>query len=206
MLSYRSIIKQAYQIPRRFPVLWIFGLFVVGWANLSFIRFRDLEFSQADAQIKFYYFLNSLLENPEVLAFTSLSVLLASLLGLVLTNWSRIMLVLGINSILTSKSPEITKQLPRAKNLLWPVIKISVLSTGFMFLIALALFVPTLYWLKDSYYQNFFTAFGIFLFLPLAFTVSCVNIFATFFIILYKQSLGQALQLPTDFFATKWVE
>ena len=116
------------------------------------------------------------------------------------------MLVLGVDSILQVKTPLLGRQVKKSRKFLWPVIKISLFTSGLMLLIAAALLGPSFVAFRDTQQPGFLVTLGFFLFIPLAFTISCFNIFTGLYVILFNQSFGGALSLGADFIASKWVE
>ena len=202
MFSYSKIIKESYSITVRNKVLWLFGLFVVGSFNLSFIHISDSRLRRFQPRSEMYLWLNYLLVHPWTLFFLSLAVLVFSVAGLVITNWCRIMLVLGVNSITAVKTPLLGQQIKKSGKYVWPVIKISLFTSGLMLLIAAALLGPSLVALRDTQQPGFLVTLGIFLFIPLAFMISCFNIFTGLYVVLFGKSFGAALSLGTDFVAS----
>ena len=206
MLSYSRIVSDAYRITMRYRILWLFGFFVIGGFNVNFLTVHGPATQPAGARLRLWEMVNFLENHPGTLAAVSLGILLAALIGLIITNWSRVMLILTTESILKTKFPETPQQFTKSSHCLWPVIRMSLLTSTFMVVIAAVLFVPPFFLVSDANVQLLLWTVAAVLFLPLAFTVSCVNIFATFFIILFQQRLGAALNLATDFFVSKWTE
>src|SRR5579864_1765167 len=107
MFSYTDILKKSYLITRNFPILWVFGFFVVGGFSLNFLHFADLPARQFSGPFSWggagLYFQ----AHPMALAALSFSVLVVSVGGLLLTNWCRIMLVLLTQGILEKSKPNL---------------------------------------------------------------------------------------------------
>jgi hypothetical protein len=202
-MAYYRLLKNAYKLTVRNPVLWIFGLFVVGSFNVNFLQFHD------NVDINSWYSLTpvSIVDyfqvRPVLLALSSLALLGVTLAGLVITNWSRIMLVLLVKSLIETKQTELKKSIEQSRFLLWAVIKASLMTTIFMLVVAAALLTPP-FFVKSLQHQVGLWVMGFLLFLPLAFTISCINIFTTFFIVLFRKNFVVALNLATDFFISKW--
>lgn len=206
MLSYSGIIRQAYQITIKNPILWLFGLFVAGGFNLNFLQYQNVPARQLSQSLNWKDVLLFLQSHPGALATLSLSLLLFSLLGLVITNWCRVMLVLVVDKILKTKFPEVWEQAVNSKKSLWPVIKISVLTSLLIVLAGLALFLPPLLFGSHPQLQLILWVVAAVIFLPIIVAVSCINIFTTYFIILFKQKLPTSLTLGTDFFLAHWTQ
>ncbi len=206
MLSYSTILRQSYNITIRHPALWLFGLFVAGGFNLNFLQFQDVP----ARHIREYASVNELAgffsSHPATLATFSISILIFSILGLVVTNWCRVMLVLLVEGILKTKFIEVREQMAKSKYALVPIIKLSLGTTTLIVIAALGLFTPAFFLSSNPQIQAFLWVAAAALFLPVLFALSCVNIFTTYFIILHKQKLSTALNLATDFFVSRWVQ
>lgn len=202
-MNYFRLIKQAYHITVHNPALWIFGLFVVGGFNLNFLHFQDSVSVTRVADMNVREVMYFIEHNPGTLAIGSSLVLLVTLTGLVVTNWSRIMLVLGVSSLLETQRLELKSCTKKSLGLLVGVIKISLLTSSFMFVVAVALLGPPLLMHSIESQTVLFIA-GVLIFLPLAFTISCINIFTVFYSVLFRNPVGKALNLGTDFFIVNW--
>lgn len=206
MISYTAIIKQSYYITIRHPLLWIFGLFAVGAFNVNLFHFQNISFSKPHSVQELYQGLMFFKDHPGVLALASSSLLLFAILGLVLTNWSRIMLALSVDGFIEHNQMSVGKHLKRSVSTLWTVISISLFTTTLMVLVAVLLFLPPLLLLRGSpQIQSVLLACSAVIFLPLSFTVSSVNIFTIFFAIFFKKRMASALDLGTDFFVSRWM-
>ncbi|PIR96270.1 MAG: hypothetical protein COT92_01960 [Candidatus Doudnabacteria bacterium CG10_big_fil_rev_8_21_14_0_10_42_18] len=206
MISYSKIIREAYKVTVRNPIFWLFGLFLAGGFNLNFLHFQNLDWTLPQAEVEFYRILFFFQSKPEMLTFFSLGLLFGTLLSLFLTNWSKIMLVLGADTFLEKKSFFIKQESHKSLRFLCPVIKVSLITSGLLLSAAVVLLVPPVFFVKSLEYQTLFWLLGALVFLPLAFTVSCLNIFGSFFIVEFKVSAGKALDLATDLFATCWTK
>ncbi len=204
MINYSHIIKDAWHITLRYKALWLFGLFVVGGANVNFFRLGDLRHAAGAWTVP--SLLQFLQAHPGALALASIGVLAVSAVGLVLTNWSRIMLVLCVDEILKRRMLVIAEQLPKSRAVLRPVISMSLLTSGLMVVAGAALLLPPFFWIKNPDNQALVWVLGIVLLLMVAFTVSCINIFTSFYIVLFRHPLGKALNLGTDLFVNKWMQ
>jgi len=206
MPSYFKILHTAYRITLKNPLLWLFGLFVVGGFNLNFFRFSEIstqKLSQVSRlKVTFLFFQN----HPAALAAASSITLIISLIGLVVTNWSRIMLVLTANSILTTKEFEGRKEIQKSKALILPIIRLSLFTTTLIVVVAAVLVFPPWFFISDPQTKTVLLTLALVIFLPLLFTISCINIFSTFFLILFKKDLWSSLNLGTDFFVAKWTQ
>lgn len=204
MLSYSKIVKQAFQITISHPILWLFGLFVAGGFNLNFLHFQNIPARKLQSGFHIQTVIIFLENHPGTLAVLSSAVLVLALFSLVVTNWSRVMLVFMADSVIKTKHPELSEQWQKSKSAVWPVIKISVFTAALMVLVAAALFGPAFFMVSDPELQTLFLTGAALIFLPMAFTISCINIFTSFYIILFKRSVSSALNLGTDFFVSNW--
>jgi hypothetical protein len=203
MFSYTAILKQAYYLTRRHPLLWLFGMFLIGSFNLSFLRMQsllpDVHFSDlGNLPAALLYFQ----DHPARLGLTSLSLLTVAVVSLLLTNWSKVMLLLLAKAELDRKPEELAVHIKRSASSLWPVIKASMLTSVFM-VAALAILVAPIF-VDNVLLQNALWMLSAAICFLVVFTVSSVNIFTTMFIVLFKLPLKKALDVATDFFATNW--
>ena len=204
MLSYSAIIQKAYRITLSYPSLWLFGLFVVGGFNLNYLHFEHIPLRRLILESRFLETVNFFQGHPGFLALASLSVLVFTLGGLIISNWSRIMLILLGQAALKNKNLNLPEQLKKSADALGTIIKISLLTSGLILVVALALFAWPIFLEVDANVQNLLLLAGLLIFLPLTFTISCINIFTTFYAVVYKKSIGAALNLGTDLFVSRW--
>lgn len=185
-------------------ILWVFGLFVIGAFNLNFLHFQDIPLRDLSKRATIGDLLVFFQDHPGKLALLSLTILLVSVLGLLLTNWSKIMLILSTRSILETKRPEVREQGKKSAQFMWPTVKVSLLTSALMVIVAFGLLGAPFLLISDPAYQILFWILGSLFFIPLAFTISCLNIFTFYFIVIFKHNFGKALNLGTDFFVTNW--
>jgi len=203
MISYTDILKQSYVHTRRNPWLWLFGMFIVGVFNLNFFSFQEVSLVgqlRLSLPILVHYFAGNSLR----LALFVFIVLLVSLIGVLVTNWSRIMLVLGARSLLENNYFSFQDQFKRSKKYIWPVIWVSVITSLFMMAVIGTLLAPL--WFRDGLVQYIVWILGSALFLPLAFTIYSINIFTTFYIVVMNMPVSKALNAGTDFFVSTWTD
>ncbi len=206
MVSYADIIKSAYRITMRYKVLWVFGLFVIGGFNLGYLRPDQYDFGGPYVGFQLWGFVDYLVNHPGRLALFSLGLLAVSVVGLFVTNWCRVMLVLSVDSVVQNLHPLVPRQVRQSLTSMLPVVKMSLLTSSLMVVAGAGLLIPPLVWFHGLPVQGLIWTLSILLFMPLAFTISCINIFTTYFIILYRQPLGKALNQGTDFFASRWIQ
>ncbi len=143
-------------------------------------------------------------QHPGALALVSFLVLIVSLVSLVLTNWGRIILTLLTTKILETGRMDLQEQFKKSTKSLLTVIRISLLTTFLMICVAGSLLLAPVLLAASSPYQVLLAALGSAIFLPLAFTISCLNIFTTYFAILWGLDLKKALDVGTDFVISHW--
>ena len=204
MFSYTDILKKAYYLTRNFPILWLFGFFVIGGFSLNFLHFQDVPAESLSQPVSWSAVGQFFSAHPLVLAGISLSLLIISLGGLLLTNWCRIMLVLLTQEILDKSRFSLHDQVKVSKKFLWPVIKVSLLTSLMLILVATGLLGVPLWSNLDIPTKTLLWSIASVVFVPLAFTISCINIFTTFFLILHKLPFRSALNAGTDFFLVNW--
>jgi hypothetical protein len=204
MVEYSKIIKDAYLITKQNLILWFFGLFLLGGFNLGFLRFVELpsELTTKPQSVMsvFEYFQH----HPGNLAIASASILLVAGMAIIVTNWSKVMLVLVGRSLLEGKPKPLSEQFEECGKVLWPVIRVSLVTSAAFLVVAAVAFAP--YFILKDYINTgrVMLVLGSLIFLPLAFTFSALNIFASLFIILYKVPLYKAFTQATDLFIMEW--
>ncbi|HVY67605.1 MAG TPA: hypothetical protein VHA30_01770 [Patescibacteria group bacterium] len=206
MPSYSAIIKKAYRLTLAFPSLWVFGLFAVGGFNLNFLHYENIPLRKIKLSLQLLDLGMYFQQHPGALAGASLLLLALTLGGLVLTNWSRIMLIFMGQSAIESGRTEFVRQAKKSLAPLWLVIKISLLTTGLMLLVAAVLFGPPWFLDIDPGLQALLWTIGGVIFVPLAFLISCINILTVMYAVIYRLPLGKALNLGTDCFVSRWTQ
>lgn len=204
MLSYTSILKKSYSITIRYPVLWLFGVFVFGGFNLNFVYFQGLPLEELGRPGGWESLLVYFQNRPLMLAGLLVLLLLVSAAALLLTSWSRIMLVLSAQSVLQTRQLALTEQLKKSRHSLWPVLLVSLFTSALLILLALGLLGTPFWWLANQPQKSFFWSMGAVIFVPLALTISCINIFTSFFVVVFRVPAKKGLNLGTDFFITNW--
>lgn len=204
MFSYSRIIKDSYRLTLENPVLWLFGLFVAGGFSLNFLHFVNLPVEELKTQHSLSEVLSFIQGHPGILAGLSISILFFSVLGLVLTNWAKVVLILSTLSIIKDKRLELSKQIRLSQQPLGGVIKVSLFTSALILVVAGVFLATPFWWLENSSYQIMFWTLGAVIFVPLAFAISCVNIFTTYFMVVYGLNFRKGLNLGLDFFFTKW--
>lgn len=206
MLNFSAIIRKAYTMTIRHPLLWVFGLFVIGGFNLNFLHFEGLGNFNVHSNQQVWGLLVFLQQNPRTLALVSASVLVVSVGGLIVTNGSRILLTLSIKNLLENNFLEFSKIIAPARQVFLPVVKMSLLTTTFMMAVSMVLLIPPLFFVREPTLQLPLYVLGGLLLLPLTFAISCLNIFTALFIILFRQPLGKAFSQAADFFIAHWTQ
>jgi len=171
---------------------------------LNFLHFQDVPAARLSSELSLRGALGFFESHPGTLAALSFAVLVLALVSLVVTNWSRIMLVLMTNSIIGVRVPEMPEQWVKSRQALMPVIRMSLLTAALMVLVAAFLFVPPFFVVSNPKLLTILLAGATVVFVPLAFTISCINIFSSFYIVLFKKPLWIALNLGTDMVVSRW--
>ncbi len=204
MLTASTILSRAHTLTIRNPKLWVFGLFVVGGFNLNFLHFFGFGQFNVHSSQQAWNVIVSLQQHPARLALASLLLLVVSVGGLIITNGSRILLALSVKSILDTGTTNVKQQFKPVKAAFTPVVKISLLTTTCMLALGLVLFAFPLLFVRNTGYQLLMFAVGGALLLPLAFSMSFLNIFTSFFVIIFKQTFGKAFSQAADLFMSHW--
>jgi hypothetical protein len=206
MLSYSEIIKKAFNITIQKPILWVFGLFMLGGLNLNLFRFLEFDYFSLKIEAVFLQWGKQLLDRPFLFVLLAFGILCLLIVVFVFSNWSRIMLALKVRQALGERPKENEKIYSEAKKALWPVIKISLLTSLLIFAVSVVLLGPPFVFAPSYTYQSFLWNLGVVIFVPLAFTISCLNIFSAFYIVIFKTTFRASLNLCTDFFVVNWTK
>ncbi len=204
MLSYTAIIRKAYNSTTKNPTLWLFGLFVVGGFNLNFLHFQNIPLKKMFLVYRPLEIALYLQSHPGTLACLCALVLVFSLSGLLLTNWSRIMLVLLGRDALENKQLNLKDSARFSRGSLWNIIKMSLLTSGLMLVVAAVLMVPPFLLGLENPFRLLLMEASVLVFFPMAFAISCINIFTAFYVVLHQMPLNKALDCGTDLFITSW--
>lgn len=204
MFSYTDILKKAYHSTLNSPALWLFGLLVVGGFNLNFLHYGNLPMRRLIFEGRLPEVVEYFQFHPGALAAVSFGILVFTIAGLIATNWSRIMLILLGRQVLEKDSTPWQKNIRLGFGVLWVIVKISLLTSSLMLVVAAALFGPTLLLQMEQITKLFLLESAVIIFLPLAFAISCINIFTSYYVILFKQNFQRAINLGIDFFVSRW--
>jgi hypothetical protein len=205
-MSYSEIIKKAFNITVQKPMLWVFGLFMLGGLNLNLFRFLQSDYFSLRLESILFVWIRTLPEKPVFFACAIFLAIILAAIILVLSNWSRIMLALEVEKDLKKNTENGNQIRFGVKKALWPVIKISILTSALMLAVGVILLSPPFILAPSYALQSFLWNLGIVIFLPLAFTIACLNIFSAFYIVIFKTTFKSALNLCTDFFISNWTK
>lgn len=206
-----DILYRSFEITKNHKILWFFGLFLTGWFPLL----RVLNFTPEK--------LKNVMQNgiawqdialpyvtPKQLIFGSLFILAMAVVGIFITNISRILFNLElfrvINKIPNKFRDKEDGVVIRKKELLLRTIYISGVTSSVM-VIASVLIGAGLFAIGGdvvAFDQMF--ALGLLLLSGVSFVLSCINLFACLFVLYYQKNLKVSLGLSADLFRSKWVE
>lgn len=201
MNFYTDILNQAYRLTKSNVYLWLFGMFAIGGFNLNFFYFRNF-FSAGEEPLRFTLWISYLTEHPGKLVVFILTLLVAIVFSFVLSSWSRIMLILWGKSLLEKKYASSEDEIKKSKKLLWPVVQVGVITSLFMLAVAAAFALPMLF--SHQLSQNLVGVLAVSMFLPLAFTIFCINIFTIMHVVVLRMPVRRAFNAGTDFFVVNW--
>ncbi len=171
---------------------------------MNFLYFQNIPFKKFFFEYSFQEIVTFLQSHPEALASISAVVLVLSVGGLVVTNWSRIILILLGREALETHLKPFKRSFKESKGSLVRIIKISLFTSALMFVAGVILIVPPLWLPLENPIRLLLLQASVLVFLPLAFTISCINIFTSFYVILHKMPLNKALNCGTDLFISSW--
>lgn len=202
-MNYAGIIKRAFHVTKSHPLLWLFGLIFTFNINIALLTFVNIFPFTVDSP------LFQILTGYRNLGTLTLFALF--LFWLVL-NWGRIIFILYSSDILNIERRRLA---PRPER---PSFKLLVRESRSYFLsISLVSFLNFLaclaaYFVVNRYLETLTRSDLTFLkfvvptlsFVLLAFLFNMVDVFASFFIVLYRSKVFIALNLTLDMLLKKW--
>lgn len=225
-MDYFRIIRNAYRLTIRHPWLWSFGLFLIGGFNLHFFHYIDADSSFSQMQSMALAQWNSFNRHPAhaiLLACICIGMLVALLY---LVSWLKVSFLLEIRSLvpfpkkdvqqITDKmdaglfTPEVRqtnainhRSKVKAGSYIASVMYISLITSAIVVMSGIILFSPVGVSIAVQYRKGLLFGAAIF-FTVVTFIFSAVNIFATFFSVLFKTNVKASLNMANDFVAVQW--
>lgn len=230
-MDYTKTIKTAYIITRHYPRLWLLGLFLGSGFTLQLLSTYSKGFSEQ----KFSSF-QYLLPPSNVFNQGHWPILLVCLgVGLVLTNWVKVVLIQHLRIALKLDMPKIIsvpaattvgrpgvlrepdtvtqsvegkwyRRIMRNSQQIVHVTGISIFTT-FVLLAALSVvYLPFVTFARHSTVLPAVSVATMVVVVFLIFIVSCVGMFGSFYVVLFKTHYKPAINLATDLLIAKWYE
>jgi hypothetical protein len=232
MFSYRTLLKQAWNISWKHKYLWLFGLFASIAAASGSFEYQLLANSfQASALENSYYHINGILiVGKAIIAFfvgfislfsydiltivNTLTVIIITLTLIISFVWlaisSQAALVISIKKVLAAKKKDavinIRENLAKGHQNFWPVLGLNILIK---FLIGLTLFimgVPLLFLAVDgSAYLAVIYTLAFIIFTPAAIALSLIIKYAIAYKVLDNESFSDSLKKSINLFSKNWL-
>jgi hypothetical protein len=195
---FARIIKKAYKYTKSHKFLWLFGIPLISFGILYLVI--KLAGSQG---VWLGYAFNFVSSN-----YGSLSVLIVLISGVFLGSWFRSALIWSGFKLENSELISYSLALRQTLKDVWVTIIIGLIAAIVMFLVIIWVSVPIfLVFSRDLIFRAVLLGVvGAVIFLPVAFALSLVNIFAARFRIIYGLSLKGSLQSGFDLLTSCWVE
>ncbi len=222
MKLYRSLLKETWQICRKYKFLWIFGFFSIllssgGEINL-FLKVlqpglkRHFLFNIFNLLIKLISF-QSLLESLKTPSFIYLlSFIILLFLSLTFVSLvSRASIVNAVSKEKRKEKPKFSSTLQQGIKNFWPVLGLYILA---LIIIILSFSISSLpFYLSYSSGNNLENSWGLklflilffFLFIPLLFIISFVTHFALCDIVIYKNNILKSFKNGIKLFFNNWL-
>jgi hypothetical protein len=212
-MDYLAIIKKAYHITLRQPGLWLLGLFLAGGFSANFLYLAQIQIGWRDRWSIFQQVIPGFGFGP--IAIFSAVTLVTFIIVVIVSNWAKVLFILHASDVLKLprlNSAEGEENLDRSLGILFkhslryllPVIAVSVLTMISVTIVTGILFgTPLLLYLHvDSQPVMWLLSAMVFVVLILFF--SFLNIFSTFYIVLFRYSAQRAVNLALDLIVSKW--
>jgi hypothetical protein len=232
MFSYRTILKQAWNIAWKHKYLWLFGLFASIAAASGSFEYQLLANSfQASALENSYYHINSIvLVGKAIGAFfigfvnlfsydlltiiNTLTVIIITLTLIVTFVWLSISsqgaLIISVKKLLTAKKKEavlnIRENLVRGHEVFWPVLGLNILIKVLIGLTLFIMGVPLLFLAVDgSAYLAIVYTLAFIIFTPIAISLSLIIKYAIAFKVLDHENFSNSLKKSISLFGKNWL-
>jgi len=205
--DYWSILKHSYRVTIHNPVLWLLGLFLAGGFNINFFYWANLRLRwRTSGEIAVNWLQQNLHTTHAVIGGGAVIIGVAAII--ILANWAKVVFVLHTSNILKLKrmrpsvpdNAEPVTAVRESPNYLFSVTCMSLFT-----MVATAVVVTVL----GGASQVLFDSRGVIwlvaalVFVAFVFFFSCLNIFASFFIIFYRKQFGAALNLSLDLIVSR---
>ncbi|MFA6514022.1 MAG: hypothetical protein WCT50_01860 [Patescibacteria group bacterium] len=232
MFSYRSILKQAWNIAWKHKYLWLFGLFASIAAASGSFEYQLLASSfQSSALENSYYHINGLLLAGKVIGgffiglfnlfsydiltiINTLTVIIITLTLIISFVWLSIScqgaLVISVKKLLAPKKREavlnIKENLVKGHQNFWPVLGLNVLIKLLIGLTLFVMGVPLLFLSIDgSIYLAFIYTLEFIIFTPIAIALALIIKYAIAYKVLDNETFSASLKKSINLFANNWL-
>lgn len=205
MVSYYTIVQNAYRITRQHAVLWVFGLFLISSLSLMLLFLDIPQVSSSDIQLEFWRFEYRLLESPLLLLGVFAGTIVLGIAAMAAVNCSRISLITYIHKVTETKyPPEFGELVADSRRFFYPVSLVSFFTTLTLVVVALGLLLPPFFLVHNTALQTLLWLLALTVFLPVAMTIVSINIFTSYYVVVFRQTVPRALNQATDFFVAHW--
>lgn len=186
-MNYREVLSKAYSITAYNPIIWLFGLVLLGGFNLSFLNL--------------FTFLPDTLPSQWLLSVNILPIIVVGIVGFLLLNAIKIIFVVTLHKNIHIKEQEQCALCMKKEKIIpfgfWYVqVLLASFITIFLTMVAM---LSVNYLFKNSESGELVAVLANFVFLAIVIALlGTWNIFTTFFVILHDLSFGKAASLASD--------
>ncbi len=207
-MDFARLIHRAYVTTISHPVLWLLGLLLTSGFNLHFVVFRSRSDQWSGLAADFGHWAS---RHPHA-GLICASLVAGYLVTGVVSSWVKSVFVLYSADLLEIPrlgrkdfdKPSLKLAVKQSFKVVAGVFAISFSMALIIIAGAMALFVPSLVWLRGNPNQWAVFIVAAFTFAVLVFFASFIGVFASFFAILHRQSVVSAINLATELVAAKW--
>lgn len=199
---YLPILKQAYRVTRRYPFLWIFGLFIGGSAGLNFggVNFffspsssQDLEQAKKISDEMQQW----ISQNSELFTLIIAGILLVFLFLVIAQGLAKAAVICTVPQARARQVIDFKTALKNSRKYFWRIIGLQILITlgFFLFLVIFALPIGYLFSLGATGRALFLTLLAAAIFIPTLVVLGFLHLYGPIFIVLFDQNIKGALLL-----------
>jgi hypothetical protein len=206
-IDYWLILKRSYQVTIRHPGLWLLGLLLAGGFNINFFYWANLRLRWRNSGDVVADWVQQNFHTSHIIP-AFLLILAAAAFIIIVANWAKIIFVLYTSDILKLQRMRPARPAPAGPISALresPRYLVSVTAMSVFTVIATGAVTTVLAGatqiLFDSRGVVWLTA--VLLLATFVFFFSCLNIFATFFVIFYRKRFAGALNLSLDLIVSR---
>ena len=203
-ISYRKILRQAFDIVWRHKWLWVLGFLVSGFGGQGVDNPRDNN-TNLEVRATWQKALDWVSTHILEVALLSAAVLLLVLLFLYISSWAKAGLIYGVDKITEKQEVNLRLSFRMGRKYVWRIIGLSVASLCVILLTLVLIGVPVgylMYWKLQG--AILMLVLGVLIFLVLIGILAFTVFFAQIFIVLGNQSLQNSIHSGFNLFVKNW--